>query len=184
VYKADATSVATLATDTIVTTGIPGPVGNAGATGTSNAAPPGNGGASRPCSPGCGSSSSVPVVFPAYALVIRGDELTMEVACTTTCTASGSLRHRLAATSSSPAVLANFRFHISGRGVARVTATLTAAGHRLLAGRERIGVGATIAVKIPGASTATYVGTVEISRSVPRARHRPAPRRVARLRVR
>ena len=168
--------------------GTPGGGGAAGAVAgvpSVTTAPPGAGGAVHPCSRRCGFSKRIPVLFPAYALIVGADKVNLAVACSTACHGSGSLRyarHRPSAKKASKkpsrklsgTVLAGFRFQLHGQGVAIVSATLTPAGRKLLARRKDLIVEATITVTVGNGRSATYTGTVDVTRSTPTPRHKLA----------
>ena len=125
-------------------------------------APAGAGGASKPCFGGCGFVAKVPVVFPAYALV-KGNRLTMEIACKTVCRGVGALRYSRKGT-----VIAQFRFQLGAKGLARVTAKLNAAGRKLLAKKKRVIASVSIDVIAARGAPTTYVSALELTRMTPR----------------
>jgi hypothetical protein len=102
--------------------------------------------------------------------LIAGNKLTMEIACTTACHGSGSLR----SSAGSHTLLAKFGFTLAAKGVKQVTATLTAKGRKLLAGKKRLIVQATIALSAGKGRPVTFVSAVEMTREEPKARKNAA----------
>ena len=158
--------------------------GGPGSTGGTQAA----GGASGACFRGCGFAASIPVLFPAYAL-IHGNKLTMEISCTVKCHGTGSLHQSSATTaakhkkgSSSPGALASFSFNLRAKGVKKITATLTPAGRKLLAHKQRLIVSATLQVIIGNARPRTYASALDVTRSAPKSLHLKGLRMAIRLR--
>ena len=168
IYQADG-SASTWAPDSVaLTAGTPGGGGVSGGP-VSNTAPPGGGGASHACSVTCGFLSSVALEPPAYAL-LRGGKLQMLIECSAVCSGSGALRYppknRVAAASAGT-LLTHFRFRIAGHGATIVTATLTPAGRKLLAGKPRLVVGVTIVFSEAGHHPVTYLSALDVTRTTP-----------------
>jgi hypothetical protein len=189
IFYADAASqqASQLATDTAVAPPRPaGSAGFVGAPGTTGGARA-RGGASGACHRGCGFSATIPVMFPAYA-VVHGHRLTMEIACTVGCHGTGMLRQRVAAKAAAKhkkagargKVIASFHFTLRARGVKKLTVKLTAAGRKLLAGKKRLIVTATMHVVAAKARPQTYASAVAVTRRSPKALHLRGPRASAR----
>ena len=67
--------------------------------------------------------------------------------------------------------MTNFRFRLTGHGATVVTATLTAAGRKLLAGKKRLVVGVTIVFSEGGHHPVTYVSALDVTRTTPPKPH-------------
>jgi hypothetical protein len=114
-------------------------------------------------------------LFPAYAL-LRGDTVTMKLACTTACTGTGSLTDAAAGASSvttgskksSGAVLAQFKFQLTAKGIATIHVRLTPHGRKLVANKKRMIVSASIAVAVGNGRPVTYVRPLDVTRTTPK----------------
>jgi hypothetical protein len=98
----------------------------------------------------------------------------MLIECSATCSGSGKLNYppkRTAAAASAGTLLTNFRFRLTGHGATVVTATLTAAGRKLLAGKKRLVVGVTIVFSEGGHHPVTYVSALDVTRTTPPKPH-------------
>jgi hypothetical protein len=165
VFKADGGSTTQLGPDTALSSGTAGSGGAGGSPG-SPAGQHGGGGASEQCFGGCGFVGSVPVVFPAYAL-LSGRSLEMEIACTTACRGKGSLLYTRSGSARGGRLVASFSFHLTGRGLAKVQSVLTAAGQRLVHGKKHLLVRVSISVATLSARRQTFTSALALTRSTP-----------------
>jgi hypothetical protein len=109
---------------------------------------------------------------PAYAL-LRGTKVTMEIECSAACSGTGILNYPprdTAAAASSGRLVTRFSFRLRAKGATAVTATLTPAGRKLMAKKQRLIVAATIVFKETGRRPLTYVSALDVTRTAPKPR--------------
>jgi hypothetical protein len=168
IYQADGSASSWAPNSVALSAGTPGSGGVSGGP-VANTAPPGGGGASHACSVTCGFLSTVALEPPAYAL-LQGTKLQMLIECSAVCSGSGALRYppkKTIAAASAGKLLTQFHFRLSSHGATVVTATLTPAGRKLLAGKRRLVVGVTIVFSEAGHHPVTYVSAIELTRTTP-----------------
>jgi len=171
IYQADGSASTWIPISAVVAAGSVGAGGTSPGPGA-NTAPPGSGGASHACSVSCGFTSVVALEPPAYAL-LRGTKVTMEIECSAACSGTGILNYPprdTAAAASSGRLVTRFSFRLRAKGATAVTATLTPAGRKLMAKKQRLIVAATIVFKETGRRPLTYVSALDVTRTAPKPR--------------
>ena len=81
----------------------------------------------------------------------------------------------------SSSAIASFHFKLDAKAARRITATLTPAGRKMLAHKQRLLVRASLKLTVGKARPRTYASTLVVTRSAPTTVHVQSPRTALRL---
>ncbi|HXR29016.1 MAG TPA: hypothetical protein VN772_05500, partial [Solirubrobacteraceae bacterium] len=169
-FSADSGSTLSF-TNSAFSSGNGGNGGSSGAPGSSPAHAPD--GVSGACSDGA--CPSMPILLPAVAL-IKGNQLTTELRCRTTCRGTASLR-LTGATSGSP--LAQLKFKLTNSSTATLHLTLSSVARAKLARYKQLAVALTVSVTIGSGRPTTFTSSLELTRTLPKAPSTTTPKKHA-----
>jgi hypothetical protein len=134
------------------------------------------------CVGSCKSISKIPLLLPALA-VLSGNQVTVPILCTESCSGTGTLslmaagkasagKRATARATKTPGLLARFSFHAKAKGTDNVRITLSSKARAALGHKYPVTVELFVKVTV-GRSHQSYTTTMDIARGKAPTQHAP-----------